>query len=71
MILQKPQLMLDLDIGGCFDYEKDGHIFQDVIDFVKPKNILETGFFCGLSSFIWLYLSTAYVTSVEIGRAHV
>ena len=63
--MDTPKLLTDLGIGGCFNFEKDAHIFEDVISIVKPKKILETGFFCGLSSFIWLYLSQADVTSVD------
>lgn len=63
--IEKPKLFTDLDIGGCFKFEEDAWIFQDVIDIVKPNEILETGFFQGLSSLIFLYFSHANVTSVD------
>lgn len=63
--MEKPQLLIDLGIEGCFNFEKDAWIFQDVIKRVNPSEILETGFFTGLSSFAFLYLSKANIISVD------
>lgn len=64
-IMQKPQIIDDLGIGGCFNFEKDFWIFEDTINRVNPKEILETGFFQGLSSLILLNYSKANLTSVD------
>lgn len=39
--------------------------FKDVLDIVKPKNILEIGFFRGGSASLWLCGSDAKLTSVD------
>jgi hypothetical protein len=62
---QRPKLWDDLGIDGCFSWEKEAEFLADTLNIVKPKNILETGFFAGASAFMWLYLSDAKLTSVD------
>lgn len=64
-MIETPKLFKDLDIKGCYKYEDIVPVFLDVINIVEPNNILETGFFCGMSSFLWLYHSKANVTSID------
>lgn len=61
----RPELWNELKIAGCFSWENEAMILADVINIVKPQNILETGFFGGSSAFMWLYLSNAKLTSVD------
>ena len=61
----KPKLMDDLDITGFFTWDGEASFLADTLCIVGPVNILETGFFCGASTFMWLYLSNASVTSVD------
>lgn len=43
-------------------------IVEEIINYVKPKEILEIGFNAGHSAIMWLTASTANLTSVDIGR---
>lgn len=61
----KPPLIDELGIDGCLKWENDAVFFADTLQLVQPKNILETGFFQGMSSFMNLWLSNAHVTSVD------
>jgi hypothetical protein len=63
--IPKPPLMVNSGIGSMIDFENDGYALIEAINEAKPKNILETGFFQGGTSFIFLYYSTANVTSVD------
>jgi hypothetical protein len=54
--------------GGCSSVNSHAEIFKEVIDLVKPKNILEIGFFCGSSGNMLLELSKQFkskLTSVD------
>jgi 2-polyprenyl-3-methyl-5-hydroxy-6-metoxy-1,4-benzoquinol methylase len=64
-ITPKPQAWTELDIGGCFSWENESQFIADTVDIVKPNSILEIGFFAGASSFMWLELSKARLTSVD------
>jgi len=61
----KPPLIDELGIVGHLSWENESPFFQDALQIVEPKCILETGFFCGMSAFINLYLSDAMVISVD------
>jgi len=62
----KPQLMTDLGIDdGCLHWDTDAQFLTDTLSITQPKNILEVGFFRGSSTFQWLWLSDAKVTSVD------
>lgn len=64
---QKIELQSVIDrvkTGGCSNPETHADIFEEAIEFVKPKNILEIGFFCGNSSLMMLELSKKYNTKV-------
>lgn len=50
---------------GCSNFESHGQVFKEIIDTVNPKEILEIGFFRGSSSFIWLHLSNANLTTFD------
>lgn len=50
---------------GCSGWKSHAPVFKKVLDVVKPSNILEVGFFRGSSSYMWLHLSNANVTSVD------
>ena len=63
--MNKPKEWDEIGIVGCFSWEKESDFLKDTIDFVNPTNILEIGFFGGASSFMWLYLSNAKLTSVD------
>lgn len=65
MTLPKPKAWDDLNIGGCFSWEGEGPLLHDALQIVQPQNILEIGFFAAASSFIFLQLSAAKVTSVD------
>ena len=68
---QKIELQNTIDrvkTGGCSSVESHSVIFEECINFIKPKNILEIGFFCGNSSLMMLELSKKYnskLTSVD------
>lgn len=64
-LLPKPEAYDRLGIDGCFKWENESPFLLDTIEIVKPKNILEIGFFCGASSMMWLQLSDAKLTSVD------
>lgn len=61
----RPASWTEMNIGGCLDYDADGPFLWDTIKIVNPKNILEIGFFAGSSSYCWLQLSDAKLTSVD------
>jgi predicted O-methyltransferase YrrM len=61
----KPQAWTELGIIGCFSWENESQFIDDTISIVKPESILEVGFFAGASSFMWLHLSKAKLTSVD------
>jgi predicted O-methyltransferase YrrM len=63
--MTKPKLMDELEIGGCFSWENESEFLADTLNIVNPKNILEIGFFAGASTFMWLHLSEANLTSVD------
>lgn len=56
----------ELGLQSFLAPEKDGWIFENVLGFVKPSNILEIGFFRGGSALIMLSLrEQALLTSVD------
>lgn len=55
----------ELDLDSCSNAESEGWIFETVLNFVKPKNILEIGFYRGGSSFLMLSLCDAKLTSID------
>lgn len=62
----KPKLMDELGIDdGCLHWDSDAEFLVDTLTLSQPKNILEVGFFRGSSTFQWLWLSDAKVTSVD------
>lgn len=63
--MEIPEIYKQNQFAGCATWEYEAEVFKEVIDFVKPKGILETGFFRGGSSYMWLHLSEANVTSVD------
>ena len=65
MKIKIPEIYNNLQVEGCFTWKKESKFFQEVIEIVEPKNILETGFFRGASAFMWLYISKANLTSVD------
>lgn len=61
----KPAFFDALGIDGCLKWENDAVFLADTLQIIQPKNILETGFFMGASSSMWLHLSDATLTSVD------
>lgn len=61
----KPAFFDALNIDGCLKWENDAALLADALQIVQPRNILETGFFMGASSSMWLHLSDATLTSVD------
>lgn len=61
----KPAFFDALNIDGCLKWENDAVFLADALQIVQPRNILETGFFMGASSSMWLHLSDATLTSVD------
>ena len=55
----------ELDLDSCSNTESEGWIFETVLNLVKPKNILEIGFYRGGSAFLMLSLSDANLTSID------
>jgi predicted O-methyltransferase YrrM len=55
----------ELDLDSCSTAQDEGWIFDMVLGYIKPKKILEIGFYRGGSSFLMLSLSDANVTSVD------
>lgn len=55
----------ELDLDSCSNAESEGWIFETVLNLVKPKNILEIGFYRGGSSFLMLSLCDAKLTSID------
>lgn len=64
-ICPRPALWDNLGIGGCMFWDHDVQHFADALTIVRPKSVLETGFFAGASAFFWLYLSNANLTSID------
>lgn len=58
-------ILKTLKVGGCSSPQSHSQIFQEAIDLIKPKEILEIGFFCGSSAGLWLNQSNANLTSVD------
>lgn len=56
---------LELDLDSCSNTESEGWIFEAVLNLVKPKNILEIGFYRGGSAFLMLSLCEARLTSID------
>lgn len=63
--LPKPEAWDQLGIEGCFSWENESDFILDTLEIVKPRNILEIGFFRGASAFMFLQLSDAKLTSVD------
>lgn len=59
------KILADQKLGGCSSPGSHAKIFEEVISLIKPKEILEIGFFCGSSAGLWLNLSEANLTSVD------
>lgn len=55
----------NLDLDSCSTAQDEGWIFDIILGWIKPKEILEIGFYRGGSSFLMLSLSDANVTSVD------
>lgn len=51
--------------AGCSSFESHAPMFKTIIDQINPTNICEIGFYRGSSSYIWLYLSNAKLTSID------
>lgn len=54
-----------LDLDSCSNSTSEGWIFDAVLNLVKPKNILEIGFYRGGSAFLMMRLSEAFLTSID------
>jgi hypothetical protein len=61
----KLDILNKLKTGGCSSYVEHGGVFSDVLDIVRPKSILEIGFFRGGSASLWLTMSEANLLSVD------
>lgn len=64
-IPEPPKEYNDAQVEGCFSWKNEAIFFYDTLQIVQPKNILETGFFKGASTFMMLSMSEANVTSVD------
>jgi len=54
-----------LDLDSCSTAQDEGWIFDMVLGWIKPKEILEIGFYRGGSAFLMLSLSEANVPSID------
>lgn len=62
------QIIANLKTGGCSNPGSHGKIFEEILKLIKPKNILEIGFFTGASATMWLELTkdlNTKLTSVD------
>ena len=50
--------------GGCSNIQSHSKIFEEAINLIKPKEILEIGFFCGNSALMMLELSKGFNTKL-------
>lgn len=55
----------ELDLDSCSNPLSEGWIFETVLNIVKPKSILEIGFYRGGSAFLMMSLSDAKLTSID------
>lgn len=58
------QIIKNVGTGGCSSPSAYGKIFEECINLIQPKEILEIGFFCGNSSLMMLELSKQFNTKI-------